>query len=133
MAWKDLALHAEQVVKTFGCQEKVQICDVVKLAIKTAAGTDLVLSFLVVPSICERITRLPVTLARDTCPHLFGLNLANNRTYSTAIETALGWVLSGPVPGIMCEEVSINLISAHALKLEVSVLQSAMTATWIKG
>ena len=35
----------------------------------------------------------------------------------------LGWVLSGPVPGIMCEEASTNLISAHALKLEASVLQ----------
>ncbi|KAL5503390.1 hypothetical protein EMCRGX_G010330 [Ephydatia muelleri] len=36
MVWKNLALCTEQVetivVKTFGCQEKVQLCDVVKLA-----------------------------------------------------------------------------------------------------
>ena len=156
MVRKNLALHTEQaetiVMKTFGCHEKVQICDVVKLAIKTATGTDLVLPFLVVPSICEPIAGQPITLARDTYPHLFGLNLADDsdrseslaisiligadhywklatgrvrrgKTGPTAIETVLGWVLSGPVPGITCGETSTNLISAHALKLETSVLQ----------
>ena len=54
--------------ETFGCQEKVQLCDVVKLGIKTAAGTNLVLPFLVVPSICEPITGQPVALAKDTYP-----------------------------------------------------------------
>ena len=72
MVWKNLALCTEQVetivVKTFGCQEKVQLCDVVKLGIKTAAGTNLVLPFLVVPSICEPITGQPVALAKDTYP-----------------------------------------------------------------
>ena len=156
MVRKNLALHTEQaetiVMKTFGCHEKVQICDVVKLAIKTATGTDLVLPFLVVPSICEPIAGQPITLARDTYPHLFGLNLADDsgrseslaisiligadhywklatgrvrrgKTGPTAIETVLGWVLSGPVPGITFGETSTNLISAHALKLETSVLQ----------
>ena len=156
MVRKNLALHTEKVetivVKTFGCQEKVQVCNVVKLGIKTAAGADLFLPFLVVPSICKPITGQPVALAKDTYPHLFGLNLADNsdtveslginvligadnywklatgrvrrgKTGPTAIETVLGWVLSGPVPGIMCEEASTNLISAHALILEASVLQ----------
>ncbi|KAL5497136.1 hypothetical protein EMCRGX_G013555 [Ephydatia muelleri] len=156
MVRKNLALRTEQaetvVMKTFGCHEKVQICDVVKLAFKTATGTDLVLPFLVVPSICEPIAGQPVTLARDTYPHLFGLNLADDssasesldisvligadhywklatgrvrrgKTGPTAIETVLGWVLSGPVPGITCGETITNLISAHALKLEASVLQ----------
>ena len=156
MVRKNLALHTEQaetiVMKTFGCHEKVQICDVVKLAIKTATGMNLVLPFLVVPSICEPIAGQPITLARDTYPHLFGLNLADDsgrseslaisiligadhywklatgrvrrgKTGPTAIETVLGWVLSGPVPGITCGETSTNLISAHALKLETSVLQ----------
>ena len=72
-------------MKTFGCQEKVQICDVVKLAIKTATGTDLVLLFLVVPSICEPIAGQPITLARDTYPHLFGLNLADNSGMSESL------------------------------------------------
>ena len=155
MVRKNLALHTEQtetiVMKTFGCHEKVQICDVVKLAIKTATGMNLVLPFLVVPSICEPIAGQPITLARDTYPHLFGLNLADDsgmseslgisvligadhywklatgrvcrgKTGPTAIETVLGWVLSGPVPGITCGETSTNLVSAHALKLETSVL-----------
>ena len=40
-------LHTEQeetiMMKTFSCQEKVRICDVVKIAIKTEAGMGLVL------------------------------------------------------------------------------------------
>ena len=109
---------------------------VVKLAFKTATGTDLVLPFLVVPYICERIAGQPVTLARDTItyPHLFGLNLVDDsgvsesldisvywklatgrvrhgKTGPTAIETVLGWVYG---------ETITNL---HALKLEASVLQ----------
>ncbi|KAL5475335.1 hypothetical protein EMCRGX_G025132 [Ephydatia muelleri] len=103
-------------------QSTGQICDVVKLAFKTATGTDLVLPFLVVPSICEPIAGQPVTLARDTYPHLFGLNLAEDssasesldisvligadhywklatgrvrrgKTGPTAIETVLGWLM----------------------------------------
>ena len=93
MVRKNLALRTEQaetvVMKTFGCHEKVQICDVVKLAFKTATGTDLVLPFLVVPSICEPIAGQPVTLARDTYPHLFGLNLADDSSASESLDISV--------------------------------------------
>ena len=102
MVRKNLALHTEQaetiVMKTFGCQEKVQKCDVVKLAIKSATGTDLVLPFLVLPFICEPITGQPVALAWNTYPHLFGLNLADD-SESLAIAILIGadpyWIQTG--------------------------------------
>ena len=93
MVRKNLALRTEQaetvVMKTFGCHENVHICDVVKLAFKTATGTDLVLPFLVVPSICEPIAGQPVTLARDTYPHLFGLNLADDSSVSESLDISV--------------------------------------------
>ena len=37
-----------------------------------------------------------------------------------AIETKLGWVLSGPVPGYDQEHTSTNLFTAHVLQTEAS-------------
>ena len=37
-----------------------------------------------------------------------------------AIETRLGWVLSGPVPGLCSESPSVNALSCHVLKVEAS-------------
>ena len=35
-----------------------------------------------------------------------------------AIETRLGWVLSGPVNGITCEQSVINFVSTHAFRVD---------------
>ena len=37
------------------------------------------------PSICDPIIGQPVMLARDTYPHLFGLNLADNSDTSESL------------------------------------------------
>ena len=146
-----LKLPTEQVetivIKTFASKERIQVCDVIKLAIKTKDGTDLVLPFLTVPTICEPLSGQPIALARERFRHLSNLELADDGCVKgnleiniligadhywklvtgkvaqgtagpTAIHTVLGWVLSGPVPNISGHEAALNLISAHALKVE---------------
>jgi hypothetical protein len=41
----------------------------------------------------------------------------------TAVETRLGWVLSGPVQGARFQASSTNFISSHVLKQEASCVQ----------
>ena len=151
-----LQLPTEQVetivIKTFASKEKIQVCDVIKLAIKTKDGTNLVLPFLTVPTICEPLSGQPIALTKERFRHLSNLELADHgcvkgsleiniligadhywkfvtgkvvhgTTGPTAIHTVLGWVLSGPVPNISGHEASLNLISAHALKVEAFTLQ----------
>ena len=40
----------------------------------------------------------------------------------TAIETKLGWVLSGPDTGLSCESTSMSLLSCHTQKAEASTI-----------
>ena len=124
----------------------------IKLAIKTKDGTNLVLPFLAVPTICEPLSGQPIAIAKERFRHLSNLELADHgcvkgsleiyiligadhywklvtrkvahgTTGPTAIHTVLGWVLSGPVPNISGHEAALNLISAHALKVEAFTLQ----------
>ena len=114
--------------------------------------TDLVLPFLTVPTICEPLSGQPVALAKERFRHLSNLELADHgcvngsleiniligadhywklvtgkvthgTTGPTAIHTVLGWVLSGPVPNISGPEATLNLMSAHALKVKAFTLQ----------
>ena len=39
-----------------------------------------------------------------------------------AIQTKLGWVLSGPVQDLLCESTSCNLITTHTLMVDTYVL-----------
>ena len=49
--------------------------------------------------------------------------VTHGTTGPTAIHTVLGWVLSGPAPNISDSDATLNLISAHALKVEALTLQ----------
>ena len=49
--------------------------------------------------------------------------VTHGTTGPTAIHTVLGWVLSGPVPNVSGHEAALNLISAHALKVEAFTFQ----------
>ena len=151
-----LELPTEQVetivIKTFASKERIQVCDVIKLAIKTKDGTNLVLPFLAVPTICEPLSGQPIAIAKERFRHLSNLELADHgsvkgsleiniligadhywkfvtgkvthgTTGPTAIHTVLGWVLSGPVPNVSGHEAALNLISAHALKVEAFTFQ----------
>ena len=150
------------LIKTFGSKvEKVQVCDVVNLAIKTKNGMSLVVSLLTVPMVCEPLSGQPLNLASEHFPYLAGLELADSSslednldigiligadqywklvtgkirqegTGPTAVETKLGWVLSGPVPGVSHGGTSVNFVSTHVLKVECSDcdLDTTLKAFW---
>ena len=50
-------------------------CDVIVIGMKTKDNTDLRLSLLVVPLICEPLSHQPVAYAKEEFDHLQGLDL----------------------------------------------------------
>ena len=137
-------------IKTFGStNENSQCVDVVRLCVATEQGQDVELSAFVVPTICDPLQSQSVVQASLTCAHLKGLKLADYHTGEdnididilvgsdqywslvsgrvvrgehgpTAIETKLGWVLSGPIPeGTQVNRQQSNLVTTHVLKSAV--------------
>ena len=142
------------VIKMFGSEGgRAQTCDVVNLGVRTRDGAHVDLKLLVVPLICEPLSGQPVSCASERFPHLFGLEMADTSTLGdtldidvligadyywqfatgnicrgtsgpTGIETKLGWVLSGPVPGYSDEHHTVNLFTSHALHIDTASVNS---------
>ena len=126
-------------------------CDVVQASIDTKDGESLTMSLVVVPHICDPLRAQPVEFAQGNYDHLASLELADpgelveeltidiligsdyywniatgqvkkGQAGPTAIETRLGWVLSGPVSGLPQERFVMNEVvntcSTHLLKIE---------------
>ena len=115
------------------------MCDLVNVCVRAKGGDEITMPLLTVPTICEPICGQPITLASRRYPYLSVLDLADrNDTEShldvgiligadlywsmvtgrtrqgngpTAIETKLGWVLSGPATGLSCESTSMSLLT----------------------
>ena len=115
-------------VMTFGSTtEQRHLCELMRLNIALKNGQQKQFKLFTVPVICEPLSSQPVTLCQDTFDHIMNLDLADPSdgcsqldvdiligsdqywdlaTGNTcrgidgpvAIETGLGWVLSGPVP-----------------------------------
>ena len=138
-------------IKTFGStNENSQCVDVVRLCVATEQGQDVELSAFVIPTICDPLQSQSVVQASLTYAHLKGLKLADYHTGEdnididilvgsdqywslvsgrvvrgehgpTAIETKLGWVLSGPIPeGTQVNRQQSNLVATHVLKSAVN-------------
>ena len=149
--------RAERVViKTFDSTDEKELhCDVVKMLMKTTDGDDLELEFLVVPLICEALSGQVITRALDNYPHLVGLDLAETGTSTnkkvgvligsdhywkvvsgeivrgstgpTALKSRFGWILSGPLSGLMeCSTIS-NLACCQTLFTTSDPLQRSDT------
>ena len=134
-------------VKTFGStEENTQSVDVVHLCITTEHGDDVQLSAFVIPLICDPLQSQSIVHASVTHAHLRGLKLADYSTVEddilvdilvgsdqywqlvsgkvvrgedgpTAIQTKLGWVLSGPTNGaVQNDQQQNNLVTTHVLK-----------------
>ena len=142
------------LVKTFAADEgRVQACGVVNLSVMTRAGTDMGLSLLSIPTICEPLTGQPITYATSRFQYLSGLDLADSGdvedslevgvligvdqywkivtgkvvkgiTGPTAIKTTFGWILSDPVPGLTLEPAVTCLSTVHLMKVDASVCSS---------
>jgi len=147
-------------IKTFSSNSTaMQTVEMVRLAIPLKPGTTIHLMFSIVPLICEPLSCLPIAYTKEKYRHLSDLYLADfsrvgdelhvdpligsdhylqlvtgevihGKSGPTAINTYLGWVLSGPV----CSEVNAhNSNSYHSLSIqfsEASSLDCVLKSFW---
>ena len=120
-------------------------CDVVRVAMKTREGPDMELVLFAVPTICEPLASQPISLCAERYDYLSQLRLADPSSNESqmevdvligsdhywelttgevlrgehggpvAINTKLGWVLSGPAPDMTPHPTSVKLISTHTI------------------
>lgn len=137
------------VIKTFGAGQGTSVVyDFVELIVTTRDGEALTLPMVVVPHICDPVRTQPIDLTKTMYEHLSGLQLADSCVEvedskidvligsdhywkivtgtvvrgsdgPTAIETRLGWVLSGPAHGLQ-ESTSLTFTaqSSHMLRVD---------------
>ena len=134
-------------------------CDIVELKVSTKNGDSLTVSTVVVPHICDPVQTQPITPCKDVYQHLSNLDLADSGDSATelqidvligsdhywrlvtgrvvkgpkgptAVETKLGWVLSGPAEGEIQENTAVNLVtttqSTHSLRVDASSEQESL-------
>ena len=133
-------------------------CELVKVVMETLDG-EIEMHLLTTPIICEPITTQPISLCANSYKHLSELRLADSSDGNSlmdvdllvgsdyywklttgrvsrgengpvAVETRLGWVLSGPIPLV---EQSMNLMTTHTLRVdthEESKLDDTLRAFW---
>ena len=120
-------------------------CEVVRLVVHTKSGSTQELDLFVVPYICDPLTTQTVSTCSRMYSHLSQLDLADISQEETlevdvligsdfywefvtgetirghggpvALETTLGWVLSGPA-GMTGQHSAVSLITTHTLRVE---------------
>ena len=138
-------------IASFGSEgRQPTACEVVHIAMKTNHGVELELTMFSVPHICEPLRAQPISLCAINCDHLAQLELADSccdkstlevdmligsdyywdlatgeirrgKGGPVAINTKLGWVLSGPAPPNKQEsthKATMNLLAAHTLRID---------------
>ena len=144
------------IIKTFGSSKgERQLCDVVSIGLYTKNESMIELSLLSVPSICEPLSCQPVIHASKTFQYLSRLDLADHCSEEdcleidiligcdhywklvtgqtlreadgpVAVNTKLGWVLSGPVHGLLCTATPVNLVTTHTLLVDVYTVDDSL-------
>ena len=129
--------------------QQPRVCDLVRLSISLKNGNQKQLSLLTVPFICDPLSNQPVDFCQNTFSHLVDLDLADPASNNchpldievligldyywdlttgrtrrgshgpVAVETKLGWVLSGPAPTTGDSQCSL-LTTSHTLKIDSS-------------
>ena len=116
---------------------------------------NLTVTAVVVPHICDPVHAQPITTSKNIYTHLVGLDMADSSPESgvldidfligsdqywslvtgrisrgasgpTAIETRLGWVLSGPVERLHMGDSSVNFIPTHSLRIDTFTEQESL-------
>ena len=135
-------------VAAFGSKGKnPMVCEVVRVGVRAKIGADKELTLFVVPHICDALTAQPISVCAERYNHLAQLDLAdasdgNSRmevdilvgcdyywefiTGQTlrgddgpiAIQTTLGWVLSGPVHPVNQLASTVSLVTTHVLRID---------------
>ena len=134
-------------------------CDVVRVRIKTKSKQELELDLFVVPHICDPLIAQPPSTCFSEHPHLSHLDFADDSVDETpreidmligsdsywnivtgeilrgsggpiAVNTRLGWVLSGPAE--LAGLTSVNLLSTHALRIDSieEKIEATLNAFW---
>ena len=121
-------------------------CKVVRLAVRTKSGGNQELDLFVVPHICDPLTTQTVSTCSKMYSHLSQLDLADISQDETlevdmligsdcywefvtgeiirgqggpvAVETTLGWVLSGPAGMTGQRKSTVSLVTTHTLRVE---------------
>ena len=81
------------MIKTFGANKKTkQTCDVVEVGMIAKDGEVMILTTLVVPTVCDPICCQPVSLIQSTYDYLSGLELADSSEFgdNLAIDILIG-------------------------------------------
>ena len=142
-------------IASFGAKRSdPQLCKVVRVSLRTREGEDKSVD---VPHICEPLTTQPIDKCLDVYSHLSGLELADDPLDETrekdmligsdfysefvtgevvrgtdgpiAINTTLGWMLSGPANLIGHQGFAVNLVTTHTLRVDDGVTNKTLDAT----
>ena len=146
------------IIKTFGLDKAdKRTCNVFELGIVTRNGEPLTLSTVVIPHICDSVHMQPISSFKNAYEHLSGLELANSGSITgelgidiligsdhywrlvtgrvlreasgpTAVETQLGWVLSGPVEEMPHETMIIDFVATHTFRVDTFTEQEGLDA-----
>ena len=128
-----------------------------RLEVQTRLGQYTSLDVFVVPHICEPLTSQPLYQYLELYPHLGGLELADNPWKEmcevdllvgsdfywdfvsggtqrgdkgpVAVETTLGWILSGPTEFIRNPGQMVSLFTTHTLSINGKVTNKTLDAT----
>ena len=134
-------------IAAFGSRgEDPKMCEIVRVGVRSKFGPDKELTLFVVPHICDALTAQPISVCAETYSHLAQLDLADasdghsqmevdilvgcdyywdfitgqtirGEGGPVAIQTRLGWVLSGPVNPVKHLVSTVNLVTTHVLRI----------------
>ena len=152
-------------IMTFGSsEERPHVCDTVRVGVVLKDRQPKNLALCTVPLICEPLASQPIDFCQEKYEHLSGLDLADSSDASShlkidiligsdqywelttgrtlrgssgpiAIDTGLGWVLSGPVSLLAQEQAVAGLVVTHTLRVdsqlqEEETLDSRLKSFW---
>ena len=137
-------------IMTFGAQcGKELTCEVVRIRMKLRDDQNQELQLFVVPQICEPLTAQPINICAEEFEHLFHLDMADTSDGKSvvdiemlivvdyywdlttghtrrgdsgpvAIQTKLGWVLSGPAPTGVRDHCSTSLMTMTVHNFDIT-------------
>ena len=151
-------------ITTFGSrEERPQVCKVVTVGLMLRDGEVKLLTLFSVPMICKPLASQPIAFCQESHEHLVGLDLADCSDGHTqlevdvlvgsdqywelitgetrrgasgpvAIDTRLGWVLSGPTSSPISEHTTHGLVT-HTLRVDamaqdVATLDDRLKTFW---
>ena len=124
------------------------------MSVRTRDGGDKNIDLFVVPHICEPLTTQPIDKCLELYPHISGLDLADDPLDGTreidmligsdlywefvtgevaqgpvAINTTLGWMLSGPADLSGPQGSTVNIVTTHTLRVDDGVTNTILDAT----